>query len=126
MKLQDAYVAEQGIRAGNWAEIGYVMANSSNFAYCASASACTNKTVGQAGTDETAPTAYVAHWMATSQATLNDCPATSTWNLTTSQNGSSGGLVLYTATITGNGCSVLTPNFERLNTASTSTTGQGG
>ena len=118
MKLQDAYVSEKGIKAGNWAAIGYVMANSSNFAYCASASACTNKTVGAAGTDETAPEDYVAHWMATSQATLNDCPATSTWNLTTAQNGSQGGLVVYTATITGNGCDVLTPNFQRLNTAS--------
>ena len=83
VKLQDAYVAEVGTHVGRWAQIGYVMNNSSN--------------------------------LATNVATLNECKNGSLWKLETSQNGSQGGLVLYTAT---DPCNTLTPNFERLNTKS--------
>ena len=115
VKLQDAYVAEVGTHAGNWANIGYVMSNSNNFVYCATATTCgTTAAAGTAGVDETQPTDYVAHWTATTRATLNDCQSASNWTLVTSQNGSQGGLVLYTAT---NPCTQLTPNFSNLNTA---------
>lgn len=118
VKLQDAYVAEQGIKAGNWKAIGYKMVNSSNFAYCPSASACTNKTVGAEAEDETAPTAYVAHWNATSQATLNDCNGGAYWTLVTSGNTSNGGVVVYTARISDKtNCEALTPNYCKLGTA---------
>ena len=119
MKLQDAYVAEVGTHAGNWAQIGYVMNNSNNFNYCGTASSCgTTAAVGQAGTDGSEVTSgYVAYWTATNIATLNSCKGGSDWKLVTSANGSQGGLVLYTAT---NPCSDLTPNFSNLQTAAKS------
>ncbi len=124
VKLQDAYVAENGTHVGSWFDIGYLMNNSSNFYYCNTASgACTaaNNTDGYSGTKTTnsTPDNYVASWTATNIATLNDCAANSTWNLTTSQNGSEGGIVLYAATVTGGdnkSCDILTPNFKKLNT----------
>ena len=122
VKLQDAYVAENGTHVGNWKQIGYLMKSSSNFYYCGSdANACENEdATGYGGTSSTTYSNYVAYWTATSKATLNDCQAKSVWSLTTSQNGSSGGLVLYTAAVTGGddgNCDVLTPNYKRLNTA---------
>ncbi len=126
MKLQDAYVAENGTHVGSWFDIGYLMNNSSNFYYCnkdAGACATGDNTDGYAGTKtaKNTPTDYVASWNATNIATLNDCAANSTWVLTTSQNGSEGGIVLYKATVTDgdNGkCDILTPNFKKLNTKS--------
>ena len=113
VKLQDAYVAEQGTKVGTWTEIGYKMANSSNFTYCG--------TVGGtdcADNDSSIANAYVAQWKATSAATMNDCPSASTWSLITSQNGSSGGLVNYTAKIENySKCQPLTVNFCKLGTA---------
>ncbi len=121
VKLQDAYVAENGTHVGSWFDIGYLMKNSSNFYYCNNGSAaCTDEgnSDGYSGTKTTknTPTDYVASWNATSIATLNDCAANSTWILTTSQNGDEGGIVLYTATVSSEDCKILTPNFEKLNT----------
>jgi prepilin-type N-terminal cleavage/methylation domain-containing protein len=124
VKLQDAYVAEQGTKVGTWKDIGYVMRNTTNFYYCDAASGdCTKDTNTDSGYGkEVAVTGYVARWAATSLATLNDCAAASTWSLATSQNGSAGGMILYTAAIENEtNCKVLTPNFERLNTASSTT-----
>lgn len=121
MKLQDAFVAENGTHVGSWFDIGYLMNNSSNFYYCnaASGTACTstNNADGYLGTKTTkgTPTDYVASWTATNIATLNDCAANSSWNLTTSQNGDEGGIVLYAATVSKD-CDILTPNFKKLNT----------
>ena len=125
VKLQDAYVAENGTHVGNWKEIGYLMMTSSNYYYCGeNANACETKdATGYGNTSSASYTGYTAYWTATNIATLNDCQAKSVWALTTSQNGSSGGLVLYDATVTGgdNGnCDVLTPNFKKLKTKTSS------
>ncbi|MCL4100562.1 hypothetical protein [Fibrobacter sp. HC4] len=126
VKLQDAYVAEKGIRVGTWKEIGYLMKNSSNFYYC-DAAACTNSTNAAGYGDVTTIDEYifVSNWTATNVATLNDCNANSHWTLTTSGNSSAGGLVSYSATVDGasgktgaGNCAVLTPNFRLLHTAS--------
>lgn len=116
VKLQDAFVAEKGIRVGNWKEIGYLMKNSSNFYYCDAASGncqASSNTTGYAGTASVADNNYVATWRATNIATLNDCAANSNWTLVTARNGSSGGMVTYTATPTSGDCFVLTPNFDK-------------
>ncbi|SHG32264.1 prepilin-type N-terminal cleavage/methylation domain-containing protein [Fibrobacter sp. UWH9] len=128
VKLQDAYVAEKGIRVGNWKEIGYLMKNSSNYYYCdqAKGTACTsgNNRDGHGSTGTFVDYDFTATWTATNIATLNDCNANSNWSLTTSGNSSAGGLVTYTATVdnqdnvAGGSCEVLTPNFLRLHTAS--------
>lgn len=115
MKLQDAYVAEKGVRVGNWQEIGYLMKNSSNFYFCDKASGCVadDNSDGYAAKDTINDNVYVAYWTATSLATLNDCPARSDWNLTTARNGSAGGMVTYTATPTSGNCYTLTPSFDK-------------
>ena len=120
VKLQDAYVAEVGTHVGRWAQIGYVMNNSNNFNYCGTATcASSGKTAGSAGTDANADinSGYQAYWTATNVATLNECQSGSLWKLESEQNGSQGGLVVYTAT---NPCSMLTPNFSNLQTKNTS------
>lgn len=123
VKLQDAYVAEKGIRVGNWKEIGYLMQNSSNYWYCDASSACedSKNAQGYGSTGTVADNNYVGYWTATNKATLNDCGAKKDWNLVTAQNGSAGGMVKYTATINGStsetdDCAVLTPNFLKLTT----------
>lgn len=125
VKLQDAFVAEKGIRVGNWKEIGYLMQNSSNFNYCDNAvgTACTktNNSDGYASQTSIADDNYNTTWQATSVATLNDCAAQKSWTLYTEQNGSAGGMVTYEAKIDGStsatgDCAVLTPNFLKLNT----------
>ena len=115
VKLQDAYVAEKGIRVGNWQEIGYLMKNTSNFYYCDKASACgsTDNSDGYAAKGTISDNTYQAYWTATSLATLNDCPASSDWNLTTARNGSAGGMVTYTASPTSGNCYTLTPSFDK-------------
>jgi len=116
VKLQDAFVAEKGVRVGNWKEIGYLMKNTSNFYYCDKASACgaSDNTDGYAAQGSVADENYVAYWTATSLAVLNDCAKGSDWNLTTAQNSTSGGTVTYTATPTSGDCYVLTPSFDKL------------
>ena len=121
VKLQDAFVAEKGIRVGNWKEIGYLMKNSSNFYYCDLASgncAAASNSDGYAAKGTIADNNYVANWQATNIATLNDCAANNNWKLTTSQNSTSGGEVLYAASVTTD-CGILTPSFEKLQTAAT-------
>lgn len=129
VKLQDAFVAEKGIKVGTWKEIGYLMKNSSNFYFCdVASSACTssNNTTGYGDvTTAYGDNDYEATWKATNIATLNDCAAGSNWSLTTSQNDKAGGVVLYTALvgkataasdIASDDCGVLTPTFANYNT----------
>lgn len=112
IKLQDAYISETGINIGSWKVIGYNMANSSNFTYSETmtAGATVALSSGQTGA-----------WKATSIATLNDCGASSVWQLDVSQNGSTGGSALYDGSITpGAGqksdCEILAPSFVKLDT----------
>lgn len=122
VKLQDAYVAEKGIRVGTWKEIGYLMKNSNNFFYCDKSSACASGDNANGKANESSSFDdydFTAYWTATNVATLNDCNAGKDWNLTTSGNSSSGGLVTYTASVdgqttAGGDCEVLTPNFLKL------------
>ena len=120
VKLQDAFVAEKGTTVGSWKQIGYSMMSSSNFYYCgADANACeTEDPKGYGNTTPITTDTYTAYWAATNRATLNDCQKKSVWSLTTAQNGSAGGLIVYTAAISdANNCEDLTPNFMKLNTA---------
>lgn len=126
VKLQDAFVAEKGIRVGTWKEIGYLMKNSSNFYYCdaATCDASTNA-AGYGAASSISDYVFASTWTATNIATLNDCDQKSNWTLTTSGNSSAGGLVSYTAKVDGatgktgaGNCAVLTPNFRLLHTAS--------
>ena len=126
VKLQDAFVAEKGIRVGNWKEIGYLMKNSSNFYYCDKTSCAeSDNSNGYASEETINDNDYETAWAATSLATLNDCASGKSWSLETDQNGSAGGMVTYEAKINAqksatDDCAVLTPNFLKLDTKGSS------
>lgn len=108
IKLQDAFVSEKGTVIGGWKIIGYNMAASSNFTYGGKIDA-SETSIGSGLTDG---------WHAEAVATLNDCKS-GKWQLDVSQNGSTGGNVMYDASITGGAsgdCITLTPNFTAFDT----------
>ena len=112
IKLQDAYISETGINIGDWKAIGYNMANSSNFTYEDKVTSYANHSVALA-------TGTTNSWTATNLAALNDCPASSVWGISVSQNGSTGGSALYDAKITSSkktDCEMLAPSFVKLDT----------
>ena len=100
-------MSETGVYYGSWRLIGYTMANSGNFVYTGSVN------------DKTSITSAATYaWKAQAQATLNDC-SSGVWGLDIKANSSTGGSVLYQATITGGetgNCLPLTPNFGALDT----------
>ena len=111
IKLQDAYVSETGVYYGTWETIGYKMDNSTNFNYGG------YKT---SGTDvkTSITTAKTGAWTAAAVATLNDCQS-GQWGLNIKANSSTGGSVVYEATVTGGAtgnCISLTPNFAAFDT----------
>lgn len=117
VKLQDAFVAEKGTHVGSWKQIGYLMKNSNNFWYCGAASCAENTNGdGYGGQADITSDFTGGVWTAHNFATLNDCQGGDNWKIVTSPNGSTGGTVLYTATVTAN-CEPLTSNFTLLNTA---------
>lgn len=117
MKLQDAYVAEKGTKAGIWANIGYNMPASTNFTYTGSMTADVNleglsKTEG---------------WKAVNKAKLNDCNKDSEWTISIAEasndDASKGSPIAYIAETpddtkgedsTNGNCASLTPNFTNL------------
>ena len=116
VKLQDAYVAESGIYVGNWTTIGYNMPGSNNFTY--EQGATTAQTTALAGLQAQ------TGWTATNNAKLNDCAASSVWQITIAEAGtadaSKGSPITYDATtpVKGKGdtsdCAALTPNFTKI------------
>ena len=80
--------------------------------------------VSEKGTVADGATNYTGGvWTAHNIATLNDCQVGDNWKITTAANNSTGGTVLYDATVTAN-CEPLTANFTKLKTTA-ATTGQG-
>ena len=116
MKLQDAYVAESGIYAGNWKTIGYNMPGSNNFAYAEGTLTAETAALKNLGATQA--------WTATNNAKLNDCAASSVWQIKIAEAGtadaSKGSPITYDATTPakGNGdtsdCAALTPNFNKI------------
>ena len=116
VKLQDAYVAESGIYVGNWKTIGYNMPGSNNFTYAQGAT--TAETTTLAGLNAQ------TGWTATNNSKLNDCAASSMWQITIAEAGTSdaskGSPIAYNATTPAKGdgdtsdCAALTPNFTKI------------
>ena len=115
VKLQDAYVAESGIYVGNWTTIGYNMPGSNNFTY--EQGETTAQTTALAGLQAQ------TGWTATNNAKLNDCAASSVWQITIAEankaNASKGSPIAYDATTPAAGdnagdCAALTPNFTKI------------
>ena len=138
MKLQDAYAAESNA-LGTWKVIGYSMPTSSQFNYvegtslevtCSSGTIKTDKSGCEDTKDSdgkvTAPGVVGSSkndeaWTASNIAQLNDCVAGKNWVIAAevSVAGTSttnAGSVQYTPSVSGDGCTALTPNFTKIGT----------
>ena len=109
-------MAESGIYVGNWVTIGYNMPGSNNFAYTQGTLTAQTTTLSNLSATEA--------WIATNNAKLNDCAASSQWKITIAEAGtdaaSKGSPITYNATTPAKGdgdtsdCAALTPNFTKI------------
>ena len=116
IKLQDAYISESGTGIGNWKMIGYVMNSSSNFKYMENGK---EYSAAPAAASVELSSGKEKGWQAEAKAALNECAINSQWQLDVSQNGTTGGSAVYSASVTkgkSGGCYLLAPSFEKLDT----------
>lgn len=106
MKLQDAFIAENGNVVGNFTKIGYEMSSNGPFTY----------SNGVSGTDDTQAlsTSKIDAWVATSKVALNDCATGSTWTLEVKAAANGNGAAWNAVIDPSSTCSVLTPRFTDL------------
>lgn len=103
VKLQDAYIAENGDYMGTFKQIGYEMDKTTNFEYTTAITSSDNGKVALASTENA--------WKATSQTALNECKKSSTWSLKIAQS-STGNGAAWTASMSDlTNCEALTPRF---------------
>ncbi len=107
VKLQDAFVSENGTNYGSWKMIGYEMNTTNNvFTY-------TEESLSEANT-ATIPSTAAAVWKAEPNASLNNCESgTGYWELKikTATTGNGAG---YEAHVKGADCNVLAPGYGKL------------
>lgn len=109
MKLQDAFVSENGTTYGNWKFIGYSMATNNNvFTYTETNSTLTNGTATLGSAAEV--------WKASPNAALNDCAATSTWiiNISAATGGNGAAYDVVVTGGAGGNCDILVPGLGKL------------
>lgn len=120
VKLQQAYFSES-LKAGGWTLIGYSAPGNNglttNFAYGMGNTIGSNTAVTVNGT----PTV----WVATNLANLNECAGASAtgmntdktgpWKVTITQpTGNANQDLVFDASVTGAGCTALTPSFDKI------------
>lgn len=103
MKLQDAYITENGDYMGSFKSIGYEMDSSSVFGY---SSAITE--------DKKDLASQTDAWKATSKSALNDCPKNATWSLKLDPSATGNGAAWTASYSDQSNCKVLTPRFSDL------------
>ena len=108
VKLQDAFIAENGDYMGDFTAIGYEMQNTTTFSY-------TNGVQVANGVHTAALAAQAAAWKAKSLVALNDCTKGTEWQLDLDKS-SSGNGAKWEAKYSANEskCSILTPRFKDL------------
>ena len=107
VKLQEAYASENNA-VGTWEAIGYKGPG--------------EQTANNGSTSKTASFGYAntvaGNWIATSSVALNDCPANSTWTVTTSYTATSGGITTTAASSSVANCvTPLVPNYCKIATS---------
>ena len=107
VKLQDAFIAENGNVAGQFGKIGYEMSSNGPFQY-------TDKVTGAGTTGTAALTGTAADaWEASSKVALNNCTTGSKWTLKVQAASNGNGAKWTTGTLSSD-CEVLTPRFGDL------------
>ena len=102
MKLQDAFIAENGLYVGKFGKIGYEMDAKGAFTYD-----------DKITSETTSLSSEIDGWEATSNVGLNNCAQGGKWTLKISPSKTGNGAA-WTASITGANCSDLTPRFGNL------------
>ena len=118
VKLQDAYVAEQGNAIGNFVTIGYTVPGTANADKTEGST--TNFTFAQVGTytDGSITDASAEEvWTATNKATLNDCTGAANWGLQVTVSTSDG--ATWKTKALSDDCKALTPNFDKVGNGGT-------
>ncbi|WP_173383855.1 hypothetical protein [Fibrobacter succinogenes] len=117
MKLQDAFIAENGDFYGSFAKIGYEMDATTNFNYTSSLTSGTAALTAAQGEE----------WKATSKSALNDCTSGSEWILNLSASSTGNGAAWTTnASSLGDACMALTPRFNDFARGTAAASGNGG
>lgn len=111
MKLQQAFISEDGAHYGSFKLIGYsapgVNSATTNFTYDDAAGAGTHSL----------PTDAADAWTATSNVKLNDCEVGGVWAVTikaASSGSSAADAAEFGATVTGDNCEELTPSYTKI------------
>ena len=102
VKLQDAFIAENGDWMGGFGQIGYEMGETTTFTYT---DGIGNKV--SLAADEDA-------WVAASKSALNDCTKGSKWTLKLYPSSTGNGAAWETAVENSDKCLILTPRFSDL------------
>lgn len=108
VKLQDAFIAENGDFMGDFVAIGYEMTETTSFEY-------NNGITPASGTHTAVLGAQAKAWQAKSKVALNDCAKGTEWNLKVDKSSSGNGAkweASYSAAESK--CSILTPRFKDL------------
>ena len=102
VKLQDAFIAENGDWMGDFTKIGYEMQSTTSFDYTTTIS----------GTE--ALNTKARAWSATSKVALNDCVSGTQWNLQLDKSSTGNGAKWTASYAVGaeSKCSILTPRFK--------------
>jgi len=109
VKLQDAFIAENGNVVGQFNKIGYEMSSNGPFQY--------NDKVANTDANTSTLSAHgtaVEAWEAKSKVALNDCTTGQTWTLKTESANNGNGAKWTTAMSDDTHCGVLTPRFGDL------------
>lgn len=102
VKLQDAYIAENGDWMGGFGQIGYEMGETNTFTYT---SGITEKTSLAAADDA---------WVAASKTALNNCAKGATWTLKLAPSSTGNGAAWDYEMSDATNCLILTPRFADL------------
>ena len=115
VKLQDAFIAENGDVVGEFAQIGYEMSSNGPFQY--------EDQIQGDNTKHTAalPASATAAWQASSKVALNNCASGTAWILNVQSSSTGNGAAWTTGTLSSD-CEVLTPRFGDLARGTAKTT----
>jgi len=117
VKLQDAYIAENGDYMGTFKQIGYEMDKTTNFEYTTA--------ISSSDTTKTALKSTANAWKATSQTALNECKKGSSWSLKIDASSTGNGAAWTASMGDQTNCEALTPRFLDL-TRGTAASGNSG
>ena len=112
VKMQQAYISENGTVLGNYKVIGYSTPGegnqTTNFDYTENDQSWDKNTVALSTTD------IDNAWQAKSRVKLNDCAESSVWSVSVKASSTNAGEATFTAKVPSDDCEALTPSFTKI------------